>query len=371
VGIRRRPLESLVTSGSWAGRRVFVTGHTGFKGGWLTMWLHRLGALVHGFALEPPTRPSLFEVAGIDRFLASDTRADLLQLDAVVAAMRSSQPGTVLHLAAQPLVRDGYARPIETIRTNTLGTAHVLEAVRHTPSVRAVVIVSTDKVYAAGQGQPHVEGDPLGGDDPYSASKAAAEVVAASYRVSFLSGPTGHPARVATARAGNVIGGGDWATDRLVPDCIRAFESEVPALLRYPDSVRPWQHVLEPLDGYIRLAERLAGADGDRYATAWNFGPDPGSDMTALDLANTLAAHWGRDARVEVDDADHPPETAVLRLDAAKSRSELGWRPRWALDRAVRATLDWHRAHAAGADMRRVSDAQIEDFESGADADTA
>jgi CDP-glucose 4,6-dehydratase len=362
-------MEGLVTEPPWTERRTFVTGHTGFKGSWLTMWLSRSGAQVHGFALEPPTQPSLFQVARVDRLLASDTREDLASLGRLTDAMRSARPSVVFHLAAQPLVRDGHADPIGTFRTNTMGTAHLLEAVRHTPEVRAVVIVSTDKVYADDEpSSAYRESDPLGGSDPYSASKAAAEIVVAGYRQSFFGGPGGHAARVATARAGNVIGGGDWATDRLVPDCLRAFGAGLPVVLRYPDAVRPWQHVLEPIGGYITLATRLLGPDAGRFASAWNFGPPQASDVTVRELAGKVATQWGNGAEVEVDVAAHLPEAPILRLDSTRTRSDLAWHPRWTLDCAVGATLEWHRAFASGADMLATSLAQIEAFEQTSDA---
>jgi CDP-glucose 4,6-dehydratase len=331
------------------------------------MWLRRLGADLHGFALEPPTKPNLYQAAQLDRLLASDSRADVASIDELCDAMANAKPDVVFHLAAQPLVRAGYSQPIDTIRTNTLGTAHVLEATRHTPTVRAAVVVSTDKVYAARHDEaPHQEDDGLGGEDPYSASKAAAEVILASYRTSYFLGRDGHPARIASARAGNVIGGGDWASDRLVPDCIRAFEAGRSVVLRYPDSVRPWQHVLEPIHGYIKLAEHLLGPSGERYATAWNFGPD--SDVTVFEVARLLATMWGDGASVQTDGSAHPAEAPVLRLDASRSKASLAWQPRWSLDQAVEATLDWHRAYAAEADMLETSMDQIRRFESASGA---
>lgn len=234
----------------WRGRSVLVTGHTGFKGGWLTLWLHGLGARVHGYALDPPTEPSLFETAYIRKLLASDTRADLANLTTLKSTFDEAQPEAIFHLAAQSLVREGYRDPLATLASNVMGTAQVLEAARASDTVRAIVLITTDKVYENREwAYPYREIDPLGGHDPYSASKAAAEIIAASYRASFFNGEHGHPAHVATARAGNVIGGGDWARDRLVPDCLRAFGEGKPVRLRFPNAVRPWQHVLEPLAG--------------------------------------------------------------------------------------------------------------------------
>ncbi len=245
---------ALSLGGLYAGKSVLVTGHTGFKGGWLALWLSRLGARVHGYALDPPTRPGFFEVANIGSLLASDTRADITDAGAFKAALSKAQPEVIFHLAAQPLVRFSYCNPLQTMATNVMGTVNVLDAVRTSDSVKALVLVTSDKVYENREWPfPYREADPLGGHDPYSASKAAAEMVATSYRASFFSGPTGHPAKVATARAGNVIGGGDWAADRLVPDCIRAFIDHQPVHLRFPRATRPWQHVLEPLSGYLQL----------------------------------------------------------------------------------------------------------------------
>ena len=351
----------------WHDRPVLVTGHTGFKGSWLTLWLHRLGARVHGYALGPPTEPSLFEATAVASLLAADVRADLADLIRLNAAFREAQPEVVFHLAAQPLVREGYRDPLGTLASNVIGTAHLLEAVRATPSVRAVVLITTDKVYENREWEyPYREIDPLGGHDPYSASKAAAEIVAASYRSSFFGNDAGHPARVATARAGNVIGGGDWAADRLVPDCLRAFAAGEAVRLRYPAAVRPWQHVLEPLAGYLLLAEQLLGIDGARFARAWNFGPDVHGDAGVGEVAAVTARCWGKDARVEhLPSPENPHEAGLLRLDSSRARSELGWRPRWSMQRALNQTVAWHRAWLRGADMAACSLGQIQDYEQG------
>lgn len=356
-------LEAVVSMGdpaAWHERPVFLTGHTGFKGSWLALWLAGLGARVHGYALDPLPGPNLFEAAGVARQLARDTRADLADLAALREALQAARPQVVFHLAAQALVRPGYADPLGTLGTNVMGTAHVLEAVRGVDSVRAVVVVTTDKVYANREWvHPYREGDALGGHDPYSASKAAAEIVAASYCASFF-GPGGHAAQVVTARAGNVIGGGDWAADRLVPDCLQAFAAGRPVALRYPGGVRPWQHVLEPLSGYLMLAERLLQADAGALPTAWNFGPEAGGDATVLHVAQALARLWGDGASVQVAGAaGQPHEAGLLRLDVTQARALLGWRPRWPLARALAATVDWQRAWARGEDMGRVCAAQI------------
>jgi CDP-glucose 4,6-dehydratase len=370
VGLEPRTLEDLVSASSarWRGRSVLLTGHTGFKGGWLALWLHDLGAAVHGYALDPLTNPSLFDVAGIGAPLASDVRADLSDLARLKSVFGQAQPDVVFHLAAQPLVRESYRDPLGTFTSNVMGTAHVLEAARTTPSVKAIVLVTTDKVYENREWEyPYREADPLGGRDPYSASKAAAEIVAASYRSSFFTPEIGHPVRVATARAGNVIGGGDWAPDRLVPDCLRAFTSHEPVHLRYPNAVRPWQHVLEPLSGYLLLADRLVGPAGERFATAWNFGPDADGNVTVGELAAATARLWGEGAHIVLAPPSvHPHEAGLLRLDASRARTELGWRPRWSLARALEQTVSWYRAWERGDDMTAVTLDQIRAYEAAA-----
>ncbi len=353
-----------VSPQTWQDTSVFLTGHTGFKGGWLALWLHALGARVHGYALNPPTSPSLFEAAGVSAALASDIRADLADLAALKSALAAARPRVVFHLAAQPLVRAGYADPVATFATNVMGTAHVLEAIRATDSVEAVVIVTTDKVYDNLESmRPYCETDPLGGHDPYSASKGAAEIVTASYRASFYACPNGHPARIATARAGNVIGGGDWAQDRLVPDCLKAFAAGGAVNLRYPGAVRPWQHVLEPLSGYLQLTQALLEVDGARFANAWNFGPDASGDATVGEVAEAVAGLWGDAARIDFPHGgQHPHEAGLLRLDIARARNELGWQPRWTLQTALRNTVSWHKSWLLGADMAAVTLAQIEEY---------
>jgi len=356
---------------AWRGRSVLVTGHTGFKGGWLATWLHAMGARVHGYALDPLREPSLFGVARVAGSLASDTRADLADSAALRAAFESARPEVVFHLAAQPLVRESYADPLGTFATNVMGTAHVLDAVRRTDSVRAVVAITTDKVYENREWEfPYREVDPLGGNDPYSASKAAAEIVAASYRASFFASANGHPACIATARAGNVIGGGDWAADRLVPDCLRAFPEGRAVRLRYPHAVRPWQHVLEPLAGYIALGEQLLGPRGAHFAKAWNFGPDAHGEATVGQVADLAAEAWGDGARVEFDRTGiHPHEAGQLRLDSSRARHELGWEPRLSLRRALQSTVEWHKAWIARKDMSAVVRTQIDAYRTAAHAD--
>lgn len=359
-------MEGLVTTSRefWNGRSVFVTGHTGFKGGWLSLWLHALGAKVHGYALNPPTDPSFFTTVGIQNLIASDTRRDLADLAALKAATVEAAPTVVFHLAAQPLVREGYRDPLGTIKTNVLGTANVLEAVRGCSSVEAVIVITTDKVYENREWMyPYREIDPLGGYDPYSASKAAAELVTASYRSSFFSATDEHGAKIASARAGNVIGGGDWGRERLVPDCLKAFESGSPVKLRYPNSVRPWQHVLEPIAGYLLLAETLCTSVGSEQSRAWNFGPNGDGDGSVLTVANTIAELWGDGAEVVLDDIeDLVHEAGLLRLDSSLAKAQLGWKPRWTLRTALERTVDWHRAWMRGDDMVTVGLAQIGEY---------
>ncbi len=361
-------MEDVVAAGSrpfWKGRSVLITGHTGFKGSWLSLWLDRLGAAVHGYALEPPTTPNLFSVARVHERLATDTRADVADLTALNDACARARPEVVFHLAAQPLVLESYRNPQRTFETNVLGTANVLEAVRRTDSVRAVVVITTDKVYEnLEQGRRYAESDPLGGRDPYSASKASAEQVTMSYRQSFFGDGSPHHARIATARSGNVIGGGDWADDRLVPDCLRAFASGKPVRLRHSEAVRPWQHVFDPLAGYLLLAERLCRPDGDRFARAWNFGPTADAEATVGDVAEVAARCWGSDARVERDLSDRTPhEAGLLRLDSTLARNELDWRPAMTLDQAVSSTVLWHRAWLTHQQMPGVCSEQLTAYE--------
>lgn len=360
-------MEVLVSSieSAWRDRPVFLTGHTGFKGGWLALWLHRMGAQVHGYALNPISEPGLFDVANVASALASDTRADLADVDTLKSRLNQSKSEVVFHLAAQPLVRESYRSPLTTLATNVIGTVNVLEAIRSTDSVQAVVLVTTDKVYDNKErSRPYRESDQLGGRDVYSASKAAAEIVAASYRASFFGGENGHSARVATARAGNVIGGGDWATDRLVPDCIRAFANQQPVKLRYPNSVRPWQHVLEPLAGYLSLAEKLLSPAGPDFAKAWNFGPDVTGEATVGEVASLAARIWEDGAEVICAKSDSDPhEAGLLKLDCELARRELGWRPVWSLEQALQETVIWHKAQLQGEDMYGLTLGQISAYE--------
>lgn len=344
--------------GAWAGRRVLVTGHTGFKGAWLSLWLKRLGAEVSGFALAPEGDRHLYGALRLDEVVSSRL-GDVRDPAAVEAALRESRPDFIFHLAAQPLVLRSYAAPLDTFSVNILGTAHVLEAVRRIGGVKATVVVTTDKVYEDPDApRPRGEADPLGGHDPYSSSKAAAELVSASYRRSFNMA-------LATARAGNVVGGGDWAADRLLPDCARAFAAGRTAVVRNPRSVRPWQHVLEPLSGYLALGARLLGSPGE-FGGAWNFGPEADS-VTVAEVADIAAQSWGGGASWDEGESNGPHEAAALRLDSSKARSKLGWRPVWDARRAVTEAMRWYQAaEKPGFDARGCTEAQIAAYASDA-----
>ncbi len=343
----------------WAGRRVFLTGHTGFKGGWLSLWLGSLGARVRGFALNPATGPNLFGIARVAEQV-EDVRGDINDLPALSAALRKFDPEIVFHMAAQPLVRASYADPLWTYRTNVIGTANVLESVRQTPSVRAVVCVTSDKCYEDRESDnPYRETDPLGGFDPYSSSKACAEIVTAAYRRSyFANGYCG----VATARAGNVIGGGDWSVDRLLPDLVRSFQAGKAAHIRMPGSVRPWQHVLEPLRGYIRLAEELFLLNR-ACATAYNFGPDADDAWPVHRVADRMADLWGNGAQWIADAPPAMHEAYILQLDASKAAAELGWRPVLHLRNALEWVVRWQRALLADEDMKAFTLGEIARYE--------
>jgi CDP-glucose 4,6-dehydratase len=348
----------------WKGRRVFVTGHTGFKGAWLTLWLQSVGAEVTAFSLAPPTRPSLFEATGLAAGITS-IHGDIRDYDLLAGALRNSGASTVFHLAAQAVVADGYRFPRDTFATNLTGTVNLLDAMRDCPAVEAAVVVTSDKCYAPSPaGKPLHETDAMGGRDPYSASKSCAEIATASWRTSFFAADAAP--RVATARAGNVIGGGDWAAHRLLPDIVRAFHAGEALALRMPGAIRPWQHVLDALAGYLLLAEQLCGKDGAHHARGWNFGPAQADHLTVGEVAARCAALWSDSARVEAAQGNFQKETETLRLDATQARQALGWRPRWSADQALRHTLDWYRAWYAQPDdadrVRALTVAQIDAY---------
>ncbi|MWV26697.1 CDP-glucose 4,6-dehydratase [Aurantiacibacter rhizosphaerae] len=344
----------------WQDRPVFVTGHTGFMGGWLCAYLMHRGARVHGYALPLPTDPSFFDATGLGERLATSKFGDVRDLDALTAAMQSAAPSVVFHLAAQPLVRRAHAEPMETVSTNVMGTANLLEAARHVPSVKAIIVVTTDKVYRnLDRQEPYTEDSELGGREPYSASKAASEFIVDAWRHSYLHA---QDIGVASVRAGNIFGGGDWAQDRLVPDAVRTFEKGQPLVLRNPNSTRPWQHVLEPLHGYLTLAERLV-SDGEEFAGGWNFGPALNDCRPVGELAQLMAQSWGTGASIEVEPDQRIFEEQFLSLDCSKARSGLGWRPRLSLEQGVEQAIAWYRAYAEGADMWNFTTRQIEDME--------
>ena len=389
----------------WKNKRVFITGHTGFKGSWLVLLLNEMGAKVCGYALTPPTEPSLFNVANLSE-LCEHHIGDIRDYRLLLATMATWQPEIVVHMAAQPLVRESYAKPLETYEINVMGTANLLEAVRNCPSVRSVVVVTTDKCYQNNEwAWGYRENDRLGGYDPYSNSKACSELVVSAYRQSYFqplvgdelsssqvvklscdvteesNGISAFTPAIATARAGNVIGGGDWAKDRLIPDILRAIEVGEPVRIRNPFSIRPWEHVLEPLAGYLRLAENLY-TEGHKFAEAWNFGPSDDDAKPVEWIVERMCRLWneaqsckatklqsfkGVDtalpaATYAIDDGEHPHEANYLKLDCSKSRQELGWQPRWNLSQTLEKIVEWHRGYISKEGMRVISQKQIEEY---------
>lgn len=360
MGKRKGTVENLVDKSFWAGKVVLLTGHTGFKGSWLSMWLQSMGAKVVGYALEPSTKPSLFVAAKVAEGMIS-IEGDVRDFPALSKVFEKYQPEIVIHMAAQPLVRYSYANPVETYSTNVMGTVHVLEAARLAGSVRAIVNVTSDKCYENREWiWGYRESEPMGGYDPYSSSKGCSELVTAGYRNSYFNPKnfTEHQVALASARAGNVIGGGDWAEDRLIPDIMRAIVQGEPVKIRNPHAIRPWQHVLEPLSGYLILAQKLYD-DGAAYGEAWNFGPNDEDAKPVSWIAENLTKAWGVGASWVLDGADHPHEAHHLKLDCSKAKARLGWHPRWQLNDTLIAIIDWHRWHLAGNDMREMTLGQI------------
>lgn len=343
----------------WSGKRVFLTGHTGFKGGWLSLWLSSMGAKVTGYALEPYTNPSLYVTLSADELVQRSHIANICDLSALQKAMTAAQPELVIHMAAQPLVRYSYANPVETYSTNVMGTVNVLESMRKTDSVRAGVVVTTDKCYENKEWVwGYRENDPMGGHDPYSSSKGCAELVTSAYQKSFFanSGPY-----IASARAGNVIGGGDWSEDRLLPDAIRAFEASQRLMIRNPMATRPWQHVLEPLSGYLVLAQALY-EKGSSFSGAWNFGPRDEDNRTVKEVIDLLISKWGTGPVWGVEGSQQPHEANLLKLDCSKAYAQLNWASQWGLDLAISKIVEWQKAFQAKKDMRQFSLTQINEY---------
>jgi len=366
VGKRKSAVEKMVEPSFWVDKVVLLTGHTGFKGSWLALWLQAMGAKVIGYALAAPTNPSLFVAASVAEGMIH-IESDIRDFAALLAVFEKYQPEIVIHMAAQPLVRYSYANPIETYATNVMGTVHLLEAARLTNSVRAIVNVTSDKCYENREwAWGYRENEPMGGYDPYSNSKGCAELVAAAYRSSYFNPRnfTDHGVALASARAGNVIGGGDWAEDRLIPDIMRAIIQGQPVNIRNPHAIRPWQHVLEPLSGYLMLAQKLS-EEGAAFGEGWNFGPNDEDAKPVQWLVEKLTTAWSPDASWLLDGGIHPHEAHYLKLDCSKAKMRLNWHPRWQLDETLAAIIDWHRAHQAGKNMRDFTLDQIRHYMNG------
>lgn len=350
-------------NGIYKGRKVLITGHTGFKGSWLCLLLNKLGADVYGYALKPPTNPSLFEVAKIDELIKSFI-GDVRDLDHLQKVIQQVQPEIVIHMAAQPLVRESYKIPVETYSINVMGTVHLLEACRNTPSVKAIVNVTTDKCYENKEWHwGYRESEPMGGYDPYSNSKGCSELVTSAYRNSYFNPQKyqEHEVAIASARAGNVIGGGDWADDRLIPDFIRAISKGEELKIRSPYAIRPWQHVLEPLSGYLALAAKLF-TEGAKYAEGWNFGPDDRDAKNVEWITETLCRLWGNGAKYSIDNNPQPHEANYLKLDCSKAKAELDWVPRWNIETTLRSIVDWNKAFMSGKNIREITLQQINQY---------
>ena len=347
----------------WRGRRVFITGHTGFKGSWLSLWLQELGAELTGYALAPQTSPALFTLAQVECGMRSII-GDIRDADKLSSAIAQARPEVVLHLAAQPIVRQSYADPVGTYATNVMGLVNLFEAIRAYGDVQACVNVTSDKCYENREwAYAYRENDAIGGFDPYSSSKGCAELVTSAYRRSFFSSEAGtSPTRLASARAGNVIGGGDWAQDRLVPDILRAFEAAQPVIIRNPQAVRPWQLVLEPLSGYLTLAQKLAGPGGEAFAQGWNFGPSASDTRPVEWIVDQMIRRWGSGAAWRQDTVVGPHEAHFLSLDCLKAHRDLHWRPIWPLDKAIEKIIDWHRSFVSQTPMREETVKQISQY---------
>ena len=347
----------------WKNKTVLITGHTGFKGSWLSLWLKLLGAKVIGVSLEPPTYPNIFEKALVEEEMISLIK-DVRDGEEIKKIFKEFQPEVVFHMAAQPLVRYSYTAPVETYETNVMGTLHVLEGIRAVNSVKVAVMITTDKCYENKEWEwGYRENEPMGGHDPYSSSKGAAELLIASYRDSYF--PTStydhHETAISSVRAGNVIGGGDWADDRLIPDVIRAFQNADSVKIRNPAAIRPWPHVLEPLSGYMELAERMS-EDGKGFSQAWNFGPRDEDARTVQWIVEKMSNLWGEGASLDIDNDDHPHEANYLKLDCSKAHSKLGWSPKWELDYALQKIVEWHKLEQEEGDIVKITIDQIKEY---------
>jgi CDP-glucose 4,6-dehydratase len=350
-------LEGKINSGFWKNKKVFVTGHTGFKGSWLLLWLQEMGATVKGYSLAPNTSPNLYEEANVGEGIESEI-GDIRNLEAVTKSMTSFDPDIFIHMAAQPLVRLSYSEPVETYATNVMGTIHVLEAARKCKSLKSIVAITTDKCYENKEWPwGYRENEAMGGHDPYSSSKGCCELLIASYRKSFFNSP--NSASLASVRAGNVVGGGDWSDDRLIPDILKAFEKSVPVIVRNPLSTRPWQHVLEPLSGYLLLAEELYN-NGDQFAEGWNFGPKDEDCQSVEKILNTMIKTWGEGASWKLDSSNNPHEAGFLKLDCSKAAQQLKWVPQWNLEFTLKSIVEWHKAWMNNADMKKQCLKEIE-----------
>lgn len=347
----------------WHGKKVFVTGHTGFKGSWLCLWLEQMGAVVRGYSLPAPTEPSLFEVANVRQGLVSE-EGDIRDFFHLREALADFKPEIVFHMAAQPLVRLSYDEPIETYSTNVMGTVYLLEAIKQVGGIKAVVNITSDKCYENREWVwGYREDEAMGGYDPYSNSKGCAELVASAYRNSFFNAAKYHEhgTALASVRAGNVIGGGDWAKDRLIPDILRSFENNQPVIIRNPHSIRPWQHVLEPLSGYLLVAQKLY-TEGPVFAEGWNFGPNEMDATPVQAIVDTMVGLWGDEASWQLDGQDHPHEAHYLKLDCSKAKMRMEWHPRWDLNTTLSRIVDWHKAWLSGEDMRTYTLNEINDY---------
>jgi CDP-glucose 4,6-dehydratase len=348
----------------WRGKRVFLTGHTGFKGGWMSLWLASMGAKLAGYSLQPSTQPNLFETANIAPLLEENHIGDICDREKLTAAIVGFRPDVVIHMAAQALVRPSYTAPVETYATNVMGTVHVLDAIRQCKTVRAAVMVTSDKCYQNNEWPwGYRENEPMGGYDPYSNSKGCAELVTSAYRQSFFPAEryADHGVAIASGRAGNVIGGGDWSADRLVPDAVAAFQKGTPLMIRSPGAIRPWQHALEPISGYLVLAQALAD-QGPAFCGGWNFGPNDTDARSVREVVELVIDKWGGPASWQQDGAEQPHEANFLKLDCSKAKQHLGWTPSWDLSKAIEATVAWHRARMSGEDMQQVCLAQIQSY---------